>query len=112
MTIQTALLPHKHVRFSESIIALAGLVRKILVEPRTIDELWSDVTRSSTQWPSEPSFTHLVLAVDVLFAIGQIEAAPGGRIRRNSQLGMTETENVPRKFSRHFIQDVDDERSR
>nr|VFK16157.1 MAG: hypothetical protein BECKLFY1418C_GA0070996_102120 [Candidatus Kentron sp. LFY] len=82
MTIQATLLPHKHVRFSDSIIALAGLIRSMLAEPRTIDELWSDITRSSTPWPAKPSFTHLVLAVDVLFAIHQIEAAPGGRIRR------------------------------
>ncbi|VFN06676.1 MAG: hypothetical protein BECKG1743F_GA0114225_112722 [Candidatus Kentron sp. G] len=103
MNIRTALLPHKHVRFSESIIALAGLVRNILVEPRTIDELWSDVTRSSALWPTKPSFTYLVLAVDVLFAIGQIEAAPGGRIRKASQPGMTETPNEPQEFSGHFI---------
>nr|VFK60045.1 MAG: hypothetical protein BECKTUN1418F_GA0071002_11973 [Candidatus Kentron sp. TUN]VFK69351.1 MAG: hypothetical protein BECKTUN1418E_GA0071001_11943 [Candidatus Kentron sp. TUN] len=82
MNIQAALLPHKHVRFGDSIIALAGRIRSILAEPRTIDELWSDITRSSAPWPAKPSFTHLVLAVDVLFAIGQIEATPGERIRR------------------------------
>ncbi|MBT8420683.1 MAG: hypothetical protein KJO08_07465, partial [Gammaproteobacteria bacterium] len=85
MNTQTALLPHKHVRFSESIIALAGFIRNTLVEPRTIDELWSDITRPSTPWPAKPSFIHLILAVDVLFAIHQIETAPGGRIRRVAQ---------------------------
>jgi hypothetical protein len=84
MTIQTALLPHKHVRFSDSIIALAGLVRSRLVEPMTVDELWSDVSRRPAGWPGKPGFTHVVLALDVLFALGQVEPAASGRVRRVS----------------------------
>lgn len=77
-------MPHKHVRFSDSIIALAGHLRTLMVEPRTIDELWADFDRSSTQWPGIPCFTHFVLAIDVLFAIKQVEQVVGGRIRVKS----------------------------
>jgi hypothetical protein len=84
MSIQTALLPHKHVRFSDSIIALAGLVRSRLVEPMTVDELWSDVSRRPADWPGKPTFTHVVLALDVLFALGQVETSTIGRVKRVS----------------------------
>lgn len=81
MNIQTALLPHKHVRFCDSILALAGFLRQFLEEPRTIDELWSLIDRDNSGWPVRPTFTHLVLAVNILFAIGQVEEMSNGRVR-------------------------------
>jgi hypothetical protein len=80
MNIQTALLPHKHVPFSESLIGVAGFVRRRLIEPRSVDELWAMVESEATDWPSRPSFTQVILAVDVLFSIGQVRSAPDGRI--------------------------------
>jgi hypothetical protein len=82
MNIQLAILPHKHVRFSESIIALAGLVRRLLIEPRSLDEIEVLVRVEQSRWPYAPSFTEIVLAVDVLFAIGQVRGLPQGRIER------------------------------
>lgn len=81
MIIQTALLPHKHVRFSDSIIGVVGLVRKTLIVPMNVDELWSEVNRRAVNWPSKPSFTNVVLALDVLFALNQIESVADGRVR-------------------------------
>ncbi|WP_390139259.1 ABC-three component system middle component 6 [Geobacter metallireducens] len=80
MSIRTALIPHKHVRFSDSIVGLSGYLRHLLVEPHTLDELWTQVDRDSSGWQSRPSFTHLVLAVDVLYAIGAVEFVGDGRI--------------------------------
>jgi hypothetical protein len=80
MNIPTALLPHKHVRFSESIVGVAGLVRRQLEQPRTIDELWAIVESEGSLWPTQPSFTQLILAVDLLFAIKQVRGAPDGRV--------------------------------
>jgi hypothetical protein len=80
MNIQTALLPHKHVRFSESTLALAGRIRMLLVQPRSVDELWSMVSHNADRWPSVSSFTQLVLALDVLYAIGQVNATVDGRV--------------------------------
>lgn len=81
MSIQNALLPHKHVRFCDSVLALSGYLRQLLVEPRTIDELWTLVDRDNSGWPARPSFNHVVLAIDVLFAIGQVRAGQDGRVQ-------------------------------
>ena len=81
MTIRTALLPHKHIRFCDSLVALAGHLRGYLQEPRTVDELWATLDRDAKKWLGNPSFTTMVLALDVLFAIGQIETVTDGRVR-------------------------------
>ena len=80
MSIRTALIPHKHVRFSDSIIGLSGYLRQLLSEPSTLDELWAQIDRDSSGWKSRPSFTHMVLAVDVLYAIGAVQQAGDGRL--------------------------------
>jgi len=80
MSIRTALIPHKHVRFSDSIIGLSGHIRQILKEPHTLDELWAQIDRDSFEWISRPSFLYMVLAVDVLYAIGAVELIGEGRI--------------------------------
>lgn len=84
MNIQTVLLPHKHVRFCDSLIGLAGFIRGLLTEPRTLDELWALLDRDNSGWLTRPSFTHVVLAVDILFALKQIELTNGNRLRRLS----------------------------
>ena len=81
MNIQNTLLPHKHVRFCDSLIGLAGFVRTFLSEPRTIDELWNLVDRENSGWFSRPQFSHLVLAIDILFALKQIELIGNNRIQ-------------------------------
>jgi hypothetical protein len=80
MIIQTALLPHKHVQFSESTLAIAGRIRRLITEPRSVDELWSLISHNAEDWPSIPSFTQIVLAIDVLFAIKQIAVTTDGRV--------------------------------
>ena len=89
MKIQQALLPHKHVRFSESTIAVAGFVRALLDEPRTIEELEALLHRE--RWPRCPSFTEVVLAADILFAINEIHLLPDGRLGRRHKI----VENTP-----------------
>jgi len=83
MNIRTALLPHKHVRFSDSIIGLSGYLRQLLAEPHTLDELWAQIDSNSSGWESRPSFTNLVFAVDVLYAIGEVQLVGDGRISRS-----------------------------
>lgn len=82
MKIQAALLPHKHIKFSDSIIALAGFARSLLDQPKSIDELWVEIMKNANQWVTKVTFTHLVLAIDVLFAIKQIESISNGRLIR------------------------------
>lgn len=81
MTIHNLLLPHKHVRFCDSLLALAGHLRRLLGEPRTVDELWALLDRDEPGWPAKPTFTQLVLAITLLFAISQITSSGDGRIR-------------------------------
>lgn len=72
MNIPAQLLPHKHILFCESLIGLAGYVRQLLNEPRTVDDLYLLLNNSGSDWLYKPSFEQLVSAVVILFAIGQI----------------------------------------
>ena len=80
MTSRSALLPHKHVRFCDSLLALAGYVRTLLSQPRTIDELWTLTGGVDTHWPTRPTFNQLMLAVDVLFALSELRMSSDGRL--------------------------------
>ena len=81
MKIQHALIPHKHVRFGDSLLALAGYVRTILHTPYNIDELWHKVQRDYPEWMQEPSFMQLVYAIDILYALQIIELQDDNRIK-------------------------------
>lgn len=80
MNIQTMLLPHKHVRFGSSLIAIAGSLRQHLQEPRTLDELWALIASEEKSTAIRPTFTQVVLAVDILFSIRQAITSADGRI--------------------------------
>ena len=84
MNIRTALFPHKHVRFCDSLIGLAGFVLGFLDEPRTIDEIMVLLAKNSEKWPGHFSFAYTVLALDILYALKQIELTDGDRIIRIS----------------------------
>lgn len=81
MKIQSNLLPHKHVRFSDSILGIGGLVKSVLKEPMTVDEIWSVIHKNSQLWPGKINFTNMVLGIYVLFAIGHIELLENGRLK-------------------------------
>jgi hypothetical protein len=85
MTIPSTLLPHKHLRFCESLLGIAGHMRALLREPRTVDELWSLLDRDMPEWPARPTFTQVVLAIDVLFALREVSFVSEGRIRLTHQ---------------------------
>jgi hypothetical protein len=78
------LMPDKHIRFGESLLGLGSCALDLLSVPRTIDELWHTFRKSveSGQYPVEQPFEHLVLAVDILFAIGAVESDRSGVLRR------------------------------
>lgn len=72
MNIQAQLLPHKHIRFCESLIGLAGHIRQLLKTPRTVDDLYLILNSNNSTWLYKPTFEQLVSSIIVLFAIGQI----------------------------------------
>lgn len=71
MKIQTALVPHKHVRFSGSLIGIAGYVRQFLDVPISIDGLWARI--EADQNPLfKINFTQLVFSLDILMFLQEI----------------------------------------
>lgn len=65
-------MPNKHILFSDSLLAVAGLLRaKLMSKPLTLDELW--LTLKNDNSIIQPDFTDVVLAIDILYAIRQIK---------------------------------------
>lgn len=91
MNIPAQLLPHKHIRFCESLIGLAGHIRQLLDKPRTIDELYSMLNSSNSAWLYKPSFEQVVSAVVILFAIGQVAETDSNKLYL--------TDHMPNKLS-------------
>lgn len=80
MNIQTMLLPHKHIRFSSSLVAIAGYILTIIDEPVSLDELWLKIEQKRAIDSIKPSFTQYIFALDILFCIKQIVVDEDGRI--------------------------------
>ena len=84
MNILTALLPHKHTLFSESLIGIAGFLRLIMPSNSlSIDELWALVELKQDTYPCEINFEQMILATDILFAINVIDLTTDGRIQKS-----------------------------
>jgi hypothetical protein len=82
MSTQTALLPHKHVRFSDSTLGVAGKLRSLLDQPRSIDELQALLEHARSHgWPGRSTLSDIVSALSVLYALGQIELCAEGRVK-------------------------------
>ena len=83
MKIQAIISPHKHVRFSTSLVGLAGAVRYLLDEPRTLDELWSLIESGRLDLPDKPTFTQMVLSLYLLRALKVVGLDFEGRVFLN-----------------------------
>lgn len=79
MTILTALLPHKHIRFADSLLALAGIIREKVKEPKSIDEILTMLDSKKTL-ATKIDITQISFALIILFSIQQINIAPEGRV--------------------------------
>jgi hypothetical protein len=80
--LSLAVAPDKHIRFSDSMVGLAGRIRKELSQPKTLDELSVALSRHDSGWPEKPTISQLALAASLLFAIDDIEIVDGDRIRK------------------------------
>ena len=78
------LLPDKHLRISECVLGLAGLVLAHIVRPTRFDALWAKVREKmgSPEWPAVHGVENFVLALCFLFSIGLIEVSSDGEIFR------------------------------
>lgn len=71
------ILPTKHLPLERTLLAGGAQLLALLLSPSTVSELW-DRARGDTAFPS---FDHLVLALDVLFALGMV-GLHDGRLHR------------------------------
>lgn len=79
------LMPDKHIKFSESLLGLGSFLLDALSAPQTIDDLWTvyGKARKAGEYRAPHTFENLVLAVDILFAIGAVkEHDHSGVLRR------------------------------
>lgn len=77
------ILPSKHIRFSESLLGLGGIILSILKEPSTIDEIWfkfSEFNNNKKVLPAYHNFDNIVLALNYLFIVGAISIDNNGKI--------------------------------
>ncbi len=61
--LRLAVAPHDHVRFSDSVVGLAGKIRGMILEPKSLDELKYLLDRSDSGWPGQVDFEKITLAV-------------------------------------------------
>lgn len=77
------LLPTKHIKVSESILGLAGIIIDILKVPMTLEELRMKLeakhTDLSIQLPYH-SFDNIILALSFLYSINTIEINSIGKL--------------------------------
>lgn len=74
-------LPSKHIKFSESLLGLAGYILELIDSPLSIDELWHKYSnRNKSKLPAYHDFDNLILALDLLFILGLINITQEGKL--------------------------------
>lgn len=78
------ILPSKHIRFSESLLGLGGVLLSFIHEPKTIDDIWfkySEINNSKSGFPAYHNFDNVILALNYLYLIGAIKIDNNGKIQ-------------------------------
>ena len=78
-----ALLPDKHVAFSESLLGLGALVLQLLDRPKSLDELWQELLQHPAvrdRVDGAIRLDTLSLAVTILFSIGVAKLNSDGKV--------------------------------
>lgn len=78
------ILPSKHIRFSESLLGLGGILLSFVNEPKTVDEIWfkySEINNSKKGFPAYHNFDNVILALNYLYLIGTIKIDNNGKIQ-------------------------------
>jgi len=78
------ILPSKHIRFSESLMGLGGMLLSFINEPKSVDEIWfkySEINNSKKKFPAYHNFDNVILALNYLYLIGAIEINNNGKIQ-------------------------------
>jgi hypothetical protein len=80
------ILPTKRISAGRSLLGVGAELLLLLDEPKTISRLWDDFKREPLRRASPPSFESVVLALDLLFALGALEHHQG-RLTRTRRRG-------------------------
>lgn len=78
------ILPSKHIRFSESLMGLGGILLSFINEPKSVDEIWfrySEINNSKRKFPAYHNFDNVILALNYLYLIGAIQININGKIQ-------------------------------
>lgn len=73
------ILPKKHIKLSESLFAIGGVILINLNGIRTVDQIWSIISSQKYSQIST-SFDNYILALDYLYTIGAIDIDENGGI--------------------------------
>jgi len=76
------LLPDKHIRISESVLGIAGLVLESLPAAISFDQLMAAVTKKQAEqkWPGEYSVESIALALCFLHSIDTVDVTDDGEL--------------------------------
>lgn len=67
------ILPTKHIPTGHSLLGVGAIILGALERPRTVSSLWDHLRGR----PEVGTFSRLVLAVDLLYALGAVELDDG-----------------------------------
>jgi hypothetical protein len=68
------IIPSKHIKFSQSLLGLSGLLLSLLIKPLTVDELWNKYNKvSKKRFPAYHDFDNFILSINLLYSIEAIE---------------------------------------
>jgi hypothetical protein len=81
-TYNEMILPAKHIRVSESLLGLGGLLLHQLSEPMSIEDVWEQVQKATNtrSFPAYHSFDDMILALDFLYLINALEINSKGQV--------------------------------
>jgi hypothetical protein len=77
------ILPSKHIRFSESLLGLGGVLLGFTKEPKTVDDIWlsySEKNNSKNGFPAYHNFDNVILALNYLYLVGAVQIDNNGKI--------------------------------
>lgn len=77
------IFPKKHLTIHESIIGLSSHIFSLLnIKEMDLDQVWESYIKinNTKKFPAKHDFDHLVIAVDILFAMKKIDFNKEGKL--------------------------------
>lgn len=81
------ILPTKRISAARSLLGIGAELLRLLEEPKTVSRLWDDFKKAPIALDVSPDFESVVLALDLLFALGAIDYRQGRISRGQPRVG-------------------------